>query len=114
MSTLNDEVRVIVSKAEAAAADAAAKYFSTVLGRVDQGACGFAWATVYGVKGSTKLGKALVAAGFRKAYTGGLEFWMPGRQPCQNVDVHDEGARAFAKVIAQELNVECYHNSRLD
>ena len=107
-----DEVKAIVAKAEAAAHAAG----SAALARAgrDFGACGFAWSSVYNVKGSTKLGKALVAAGFRKAYGGGLQFWMPGRQPCQSIDVHEVAADAFTKVIREELEVECYSGSRMD
>lgn len=107
-----NEVKAIVAKAEAAAHAAGAAALARA-GR-DFGACGFAWSTVYNVKGSTRLGKALVAAGFRKAYEGGLQFWMPGRQPCQSIDVHEVAADAFTKVIREELEVECYSGSRMD
>lgn len=109
-----DEVKAIVAKAEAAAYTAGSAYFNGKLGGTDRGAVGFAWSTVYNVKGSTRLGKALVAAGFSKAYGGGLQFWMPGRQPCQSIDVHEVAADAFTKVIREELEVECYSGSRMD
>jgi len=109
-----EEVKAIVRRAEQAAFEAGAAFFSTKMGNRDRGAVGFAWSTVYDVKGSTKLGKALTAAGFRKAYSGGLEFWMPGRQPCQSIDVHEIAADAFTKVIRDELEVTCYSGSRMD
>ena len=108
------EVALVVSKAQGAAEKAALKYFNEVLNGRDQYACGFAYATIYNVKGSTKLGRALLANGFRKAYGGGLQFWMPGRTNVQNVDVHEAGARAFAQVIKDELEVDCYAGSHLD
>lgn len=115
MNVTNDAVKVAIEKAELAASIAASNYFRDVLKGVDQYACGYAWVKVYGVKGSTKLGKALMANGFRKCYSGGLEYWMPGRVNCQNVDVHYEGAKAFAKVIKESLGIEgCYADSRLD
>lgn len=109
-----EEVKSIVARAEQAAFAAGSAYFNGKLGGTDRGAVGFAWSTVYNVKGSTKLGKALTAAGFRKAYEGGLQFWMPGRQPCQSIDVHEIAADAFTKVIREELEVKCYSGSRMD
>ena len=113
-----EQVQEVVQEALVAAEQAAANYFNTQLGGVDRFACGFAWTTVYGVKGSTKLGKMLLANGFSKAWEGGLQYWMPGRSGrmgfVQNVDTHLEGARAFAKVIKDKLGVDCYADSRLD
>ena len=113
-----EQVQEVIQEALVVAEQAAVDYFNTQLGGVDRFACGFAWATVYDVKGSTKLGKMLLANGFSKAYRGGLEYWMPARSHrisfVQNVDTHLVGARAFAKVIKAKLGVDCYADSRLD
>ena len=119
MSTFTKaQVQAIIDEALVVAEQAAVDYFNTHLGGVDRFACGFAWTTVYGVKGSTKLGKLLLESGFSKAYQGGLQYWMPARSArmgfVQNVDTHLEGARAFAKVLKEKLGVECYADSRLD
>jgi len=119
MSTFTKEqVQEIIQEALVAAEQAGVEYLNNHLGGVDCFACGFAWSTVYGVKGSTKLGKMLLANGFSKAWEGGLQYWMPARSNrlgfVQNVDTHLAGARAFTKVIKEKLGVECYADSRLD
>ena len=103
----------IVAEAEAAARDAAAKFFQERLGGKDQYACGFAWVEIYGIKGSTKLGKALAACGVRKSYSGGLQLWNPSKFPCQNVDTLEAGADAAAAVF-KRYGFTAYAGSRLD
>lgn len=109
-------VMAVVDEARSVARGAAQKYFQEKLGGVDRFACGFAWVNVYGVKGSTKLGKALIAAGFRKGYGkgAGLQLWNPSQFPCQNVDTLEAGAVAAAQVISAKLGVKAYAGSRLD
>lgn len=108
-----EQIPAIVREAETAAFWAASKYFQEVLGGQDRYACGFAWVTIYGVKGNTRLGKALGAAGIRKSYNGGLEMWNPSKFGCQNVDTLEEGARAAAAVF-KKYGFEAYAGSRLD
>lgn len=108
-----EQIPQIVREAETAAFWAASKYFQEVLGGQDRYACGFAWVTIYGVKGNTRLGKALGAAGIRKSYSGGLEMWNPSKFGCQNVDTLEEGARAAAAVF-KKYGFEAYAGSRLD
>ena len=48
--------------------------------RGDRDACGFAWVSIYGIKGSTKLGKMLTAAGVTKDWTGkAFQIWNPAK-----------------------------------
>lgn len=75
--------------------------------------CGFAWVKTY-VKGNTRLGRALMREGFRRAYGGGLEMWNPSGNPTQNIDAKEIGAHAAARVLTQRLGVEFYTGSRLD
>lgn len=103
----------IVAEAQAAANQAANRFFTEQLGGRDQYACGFAWVNIYGVKGNTKLGRALASQGVRKAYGGGLQMWNPSRFPCQNVDTLEAGARAAAAVFTQ-YGFTAYAGSRLD
>mgnify|MGYP007073095959 CR=1 FL=1 len=79
----------------------------------DRDACGFAWVKIYGVKGNTKLGRALKATGIRPSYSGGLEMWNPSKFGCQNVDTLEAGARAAAGVF-EKYGFEAYAGSRLD
>jgi len=103
----------IHTEAETAAQVAARKFFTEKLGGVDQYACGFAWVTVHNVRSNSKVGKALQAVGFRKAYGGGLQLWNPSKFPCQNVDTLEHGAVAYATVLKQ-YGIEAYAGSRLD
>ena len=103
----------IVAEAEQAAYRAADTYFHDVLGGVDQYACGFAWVDVYGIKGNTRIGKRLTAAGVRKSYSGSFQLWNPSKYPVQNVDTLEAGARAAAQVF-QRYGFRAYAGSRLD
>jgi hypothetical protein len=103
----------IVAEAQQAAQVAAAKFFQERLGGKDQYACGFAWVEIYGIKGNTKLGKALAAQGITKSYSGGLQMWNPSKFPCQNVDTKEAGAEAAAAVF-KKYGFTAYAGSRLD
>lgn len=113
VAVLPEMVPSIVAEAQNAAQSAAAKFFQEKLGGVDQYACGFAWVEIYGVKGNTKLGKALAAQGIRKSYSGGLQMWNPSKFGCQNVDTLEAGARAAADVF-KKYGFTAYAGSRLD
>lgn len=78
---------------------------------VADGACGFAWVKVYGVKLNTKLGKVMAAHGFKKSYSGGIDFWIS--TPDQSVARKEAYARAFADVL-RENGLDAYMDSRLD
>jgi hypothetical protein len=108
-----EQIPSIVAEAQQAAYEAAAKFFKEKLGGRDQYACGFASTKIYGVKGSTRIGKALSAAGVRKSYDGSFELWDPSKFGCQNVDTLEEGARAAAEVF-KKYGFKAYAWSRLD
>jgi hypothetical protein len=108
-----EQIPQIIREAEAAAWAAADKYFQEQLGGQDRYACGFAWVDILGVKGNTKLGRALISNGVRKGYSGGLQMWNPSRFGCQNVDTLEEGARAAAQVF-KRYGFTAYAGSRLD
>lgn len=76
--------------------------------------CGFAWVEVYGVKGSTKLGKALIACGMHKNYGSGLRLSGNAWSMSQSMGANEEGARAAAKVLGDLLGVRAYAASRID
>lgn len=116
MSTLNltqEQVNEIVAEAQTAARAAATRYFYERLGGVDQYACGFAWVNIYRVKGNTKLGKMLKAAGVKQDYTKAFSIWNPAGLGVQNVDTLAAGAEAAAKVF-ESYGFEAYAGSRLD
>lgn len=107
-----DNIESIHNEATAAAEAAAAKFFQEKLGGRDQYACGFAWVTVP-EKASTRLGRALKAVGFRRAYDGGLQLWNPSHFGCQNIDTLEAGAEAYARVL-EKYGIKAYAGSRLD
>ena len=80
----------------------------------DRDACGFAWVNIYGVRSNSKVGKALMAAGFSKAYTGGLQMWNPSGNHTQCITAKEVGADAAAKVLTERLGVKAYAGSRMD
>jgi len=113
MNYTQEQVNDIVTEAKTAARSAATKFFQEQLGGRDQMACGFAWTDIHGVKGNTKIGKMLKAAGVRQSYTRTFQIWNPAEFPCQNIDTLEEGARAAAEVF-QRYGFEAYAGSRLD
>ena len=113
MNYTQDQVNAIVAEAKEAAFQAADTFFNERLGGRDQYACGFAWTNIYGVKGNTKLGKMLKAAGVRQDYTKAFQIWNPSGMHVQNVDTLEAGAEAAAKVFTK-YGFEAYAGSRLD
>ena len=113
MNYTQEQVNEIVSEAKLAAAHAAYKFFHDELGGVDRFACGFAWTNIYGVKGNTKLGKMLKAAGVRQDYTKAFQLWNPSKMPVQSVSILEAGAQAAADVF-RKYGFEAYAGSRLD
>lgn len=108
------ELVEIIREAKAAAKAAGMKYYNEVLGGQDRYACGFAWVDIWGVKGNTKLGKAMKAAGFGKSWDGAWQIWNPSELPCQNIDAKEAGARAAAEVFKRYGFDKAYAGSRLD
>jgi hypothetical protein len=113
MNYTQEQINDIVAEAQTAAKQAAMEFFYDRLGGKDQYACGFAWTNIYKVKGNTKLGKMLKAAGVRQDYTKAFQIWNPSGMHCQNVDTLEAGAEAAARVF-QKYGFEAYAGSRLD
>lgn len=63
---------------------------------------GFAWVEVRVERTNSKEAKELIAAGFKKDWKPKvLSLWNPGGSGTQSMDVKEEGAAAFAKVMRQ-------------
>ena len=77
------------------------------------GYCGFAWVNIYGIKGNTKLGKRMKAAGFEKDYTGAYSIWNPSGLGTQCMSTKDAGAQACAQVF-KAAGFTAYAGSRAD
>ena len=103
-------VNAAVAEAQQAAAQAAQDYIRQ---HGEDWYCGFAWVTVY-EKGSTKLGRALLKSGFKKAYGGGLQLWNPSGHGTQSMLVKEAGAAAAARVLKERLGVTVYAGGRAD
>lgn len=96
-----------------AARDAAQATNDWLVKHGDRDACGFAWVTVYKVRSNSKVGKALAAVGFRKAYGGGLQLWNPSGSYTQSITAKEVGARVYADALTK-LGLEAYCGSRMD
>jgi len=99
-TTLNDytveDLQMIKSAALQHAKDAAEAHLEQ---HGEHAYCGFAWVNIYGVKGNTKLGKRMKAAGFTKDYTGAYSIWNPSGLGTQCMSTKEAGADACAKVF---------------
>jgi hypothetical protein len=113
MNYTKEQVIAIVAEAKQAAREAADKYFQEKLNGQDQYSCGFAWVNIMGIKGNTKMGKILKAAGIRQDYTKAFSIWNPSEHNCQNIDTKEAGAYAAAEVF-EKYGFQAYAGSRLD
>jgi len=110
----------IRAEATLAAQDAANTFFHETMQGVDGGSCscGFSWVVIRddegkSIRGNTKLGKALKAAGINKAWDKNFQIWNPSNFPSQNIDTLEAGSRAAAEVFCK-YGFKAYASSRLD
>ena len=75
--------------------------------------CGFAWVDIRGIKGNTKLGRAMKAAGYEQDYTRAFSIWNPSGLGTQCMSTKEAGARAAAKVFT-DAGFTAYARSRVD
>ena len=109
----SDTVQDIVLIKEAAlqhARDAAQQHLDTY---GEHAYCGFAWVNIYGIKGNTKLGKRMKAAGFDKDYSGAYSIWNPSGLGTQCMSTKEAGAEAAARVFTA-AGFRAYAGSRAD
>ena len=118
MSYTVSELKNIVAEAQEAAHRAADEFEQKYFPNGGWGACGFAWTNIYEhngtrLKGNSKLGRALKAAGVTQDWTRTFSIWNPSKYPTQNVDTLEAGARAAADVF-KRYGFTAYAGSRLD
>ena len=78
--------------------------------QIDDGVCGFAWVNVK--PGNSPFANWAKKAGLaRKAYEGGVQFWVGDFS--QSMARKEDYAYAFAKVL-NDAGVKAYANSRID
>jgi hypothetical protein len=110
MNYTQEQVNQIVAEAMAEASKAAHAFYEK---HGDRDCCGFAWTNIYSVKGNTKLGKMLKAAGVRQDYTKAFQLWNPSKFPTQSLNILEAGADAAANVF-RKYGFDAYAGSRLD
>jgi len=113
MNLTANEIRNIVTEATDAAYAAADAFEKKYFPDNGWGACGFAWVDIFGIKGNTKLGRAMKAAGITKDYKGAYSIWNPSEHRGQSMDVKEVGAQACAQVF-KNYGFTAYMDSRAD
>tara|TARA_R110000851_G_scaffold225509_1_gene378318 strand:+ start:397 stop:774 length:378 start_codon:yes stop_codon:yes gene_type:complete len=104
------DVKAIRQEAMDAAKSAALQHLDTV---GENMYCGFAWVNIYGVKGNTKLGKTLKAAGIEQSYDKSYQIWNPSGVGTQCMLTKEVGAQAAAEVFVK-YGFRSYMGSRAD
>jgi hypothetical protein len=109
------QVETIVNDAISAAQEAAKRALAQ---HGDRDACGFAWTNIWEhegkrIRANSKLGKALIAAGVRKDYTGAFCLWNPSKLGVQSIGILEAGAYAAAEVF-KAAGFTAYAGSRMD
>ena len=113
------DLEAIMAEAKASAAIAAQSYlddWKQSTGGNEYGEpmyCGFAWVNIYGVKGNTKLGRAMKQAGYQKSYDGSIQIYNPAGYGGQSMGVKEHGAQAAAAVF-ESYGFRAYMGSRAD
>jgi len=118
MSYTVAELKKIIDEAKAVAYMEADAYENKYFADGGWGACGFAWVDIFRfndkpIKGNTKMGRALKAAGIEQNWQRTFSIWNPSKYPTQNIDTLEAGARAAAKVL-ERYGFTAYAGSRLD
>jgi len=114
-----EDIVAIKEEAESEAKKAVAKFladWTAKTGGNEYGEpmyCGFAWTSIHGVKGNTKLGKALKAAGIKQAWDRSFQIWDPAKHNGQSMDAKEVGAQACADVF-RKYGFTAYMGSRAD
>lgn len=112
------KLNAIIIEAHEAARKEAHEYLEKHFGGNDAGACGFAWVEIWDyegkrIKGNTKLGKQLKAAGIGQNYRRIFQIWDPAGLPVQSIDTKYAGAIAAAQVFKKH-GFDAFAGSRLD
>tara|TARA_R100000234_G_scaffold35928_1_gene21372 strand:- start:1383 stop:1727 length:345 start_codon:yes stop_codon:yes gene_type:complete len=107
-----ENVEAVLLTAQIGGKHAAETFFADNLGGVDQWPCGFAGVHIK-VKGNTKLGKLLKAAGLRKSDYYKSFMFNTGGFVAQNMDVNYAGAVAAAEILNAN-GIEAHAWQRID
>jgi len=105
-----DDLKCILTEALDSAREAAQAHLDT---HGEHAYCGFAWVSIYGVKGNTKLGKNLKAAGIEQTWDRSFQIWNPCGLGTQCMSTKEAGADAAAQVFVK-YGFRAYSGSRAD
>jgi hypothetical protein len=103
------DLRDVINNAQAAASSAQ----DIALSQRGEGAyCGFAWVEI--PDGRSPLVKQMKAMGVGdKHWKKGWQVWSPGKYHGQSMDIHEVGARAYAKAL-RDCGYDAHAASRPD
>ena len=107
-----NEIQNIIAEATQAGRDAAADAYEQN-GNTDWDCCGFAWVSFYGIKGNTKLGRAMKAAGIDQAWDRSYQIWGGKFYSGQSITIKEAACRAAANVF-KRYGFNASVGSRLD
>lgn len=107
-----DELKSIVAEAVQAGRDAADAAYAKN-GNSDWDACGFAWVSLWGIKGNTKLGRALKQAGIEQSYDRSFQIWGGKFYNGQSISIKEAACRA-ARDVFKRYGFDASVGSRLD
>ena len=107
-----DQIKDIIAEATQEARNAAADAYEAN-GNTDWDACGFAWVSFYGIKGNTKLGRALKAAGIDQAWDRSYQIWGGKFYSGQSISIKEAACRAASNVF-KRYGFNTSVGSRLD
>ena len=107
-----EQIKDIIAEATQAGCMAALDAYDAN-GKSDWDACGFAWVNLWGVKGNTKLGKALKAAGIEQDYTRAFTIWGGKFYSGQSITIKEAACRA-ARDVFKRYGFDATVGSRLD
>ena len=107
-----DQIKAIIAEASQAGRNAAADAYQAN-GNTDWDACGFAWVSFYGIKGNTKLGRAMKAAGIDQAWDRSYQIWGGKFYSGQSISIKEAACRAASNVF-KRYGFNTSVGSRLD
>ena len=115
MELTQAQVEAVVQDAMTTAREAAQRALAQY---GDRDCCGFAWVSIWEhngkkIRANSKLGRALIAAGVRKDYTGSYCLWNPSKLGVQSMGILEAGAYAAAEVF-KLAGFTAYAGSRMD
>ena len=93
-----NELKDIIAEATQEARNAAADAYERN-GNTDWDCCGFAWVSFYGIKGNTKLGRAMKAAGIDQAWDRTFQIWGGKFYNGQSITIKEAACAAAANVF---------------